>query len=140
MNEEEKKFLTRILRDYFDKTKRSDEAIMCIKIAQELGLEEWKQMENDFNYFDPDILLLKINELFGVDVRQKSRNRDIAEARYIYWIYLRNRNFSYREIGKKTGHNYSTVMSGVKKIKMLIDVQDAKIVKKLNIVKNENIG
>lgn len=113
---------------------------MCIKIAQALGLEEWKQMENDLNSSDPDVLLLKINELFGVDIRQKTRKWDIVEARYIYWIYLRNRNFSYREIGKKTGHAHSAVLQGIRRLKILNEVQDAKIVKKLNIVKNENIG
>jgi chromosomal replication initiation ATPase DnaA len=146
MNDEEKKFLTRILRDYFDKTKRSDEAIMCIKIAQELGLEEWKQMDLDFrfhaksNFFDPDILLQKINETFDVDLRNKRRFRNIVESRYIYWYYLRKNGFIYSEIGKRTGHDHATVINGIRRLKALMDVYDVSIIKKIKKLENENIG
>ena len=146
MNEEEKKFLTRILRDCFDKTKRSDEAVMCIKIAQALGLEEWRQMDLDFhfhaksNFFDPDILLQKINEIFDVDLRNKRRFRDIVESRYIYWYCLRKNGFIYSKIGEKTGHNHVTVINGIRRLKALMDVHDVSIIRKIKILENENIG
>jgi len=71
----------------------------------------------DFNGINPE-------ELIG-----RKRNKDLNDKREVYWYLLNNAGMSYSEIGRMFNRTHATVLSGIKRIKQLIEIGDIIILK-----------
>ena len=58
---------------------------------------------------------LDVTELFG-----STRERRVAEARFIVFDLLRGEGYSLKKIGQLFGRNHTTVMSGLKRLEDLL--------------------
>ena len=64
------------------------------------------------------IILREIEATHGVsraELAGACRSKRICDARRELWARLRDRGWSYPELGKLTGHDHTTVMYGVRK-------------------------
>ena len=70
--------------------------------------------------------LPKLFELvFRENVFTSSKKRDVVDRREAAYVFMnRNLKIGWTEIGRKTGRNHSTVISGVKHFEGLLEVND----------------
>lgn len=66
-----------------------------------------------------------ISELFGVNIKSRSRSRDVVDLRCMYCYWMRNERFSLHEIGKYLGIDHSTVHHNFKKMAGAMDVPES---------------
>jgi hypothetical protein len=52
-----------------------------------------------------------VNEVFGVDIMDKSRKRNIVDARMVYAKILRDAGYSLTDIGGSIGKHHTTIIS-----------------------------
>ena len=59
-----------------------------------------------------------------------SRHRGtISDVREVYWLLLFENGFNYREIGTLCDRTHATILSGIKRVKGLLEKKDSKITK-----------
>lgn len=63
-----------------------------------------------------------IFDLFGVDINLKTRKREFAEARYMYFALCKESKMGLREMGESVGKDHSTALHGLKRCKILCEV------------------
>ena len=81
-----------------------------------------------------------INDTLKVDIRSRTRKREVVYSRFIYFHLMRNklkRHYSLTEIGSFLKKDHTTVMHGLKQFDILIDYEDfkhryEKVILKLN--------
>ena len=66
-----------------------------------------------------------ISELFGVNIKSRSRSRDVVDLRCMYCYWMRNNGCSLNEIGKYLGLDHSTVHHNFKKMSGAMDVPES---------------
>lgn len=62
--------------------------------------------------------------VFCENVFNRSKKREVADKREAAYLFMRNLKMGWTEIGRKTGRNHSTVISGVKHFEGLLEVND----------------
>ena len=60
-----------------------------------------------------------------------SRTTDLSTARQVIWKVLKDRNYSYPEIGKAFGRGHSSILHGVARINDLVSIGDKRVAKRL---------
>jgi len=59
-----------------------------------------------------------------LEIKRKTRLKEIVTARQIYWFYLHSQGYGFSEIGRMFKMNHSTVLLSIRKIENLITVND----------------
>ena len=78
-----------------------------------------------------------IEEYFNVDISNPKRQRDIVEARSMYYKICREHlGLKFREIAESVGKNHASVIHGIKQLNDLIDT-DKKVKQDFDIVLNK---
>jgi chromosomal replication initiation ATPase DnaA len=70
------------------------------------------------------------------DIIGKSRIRKIVDARHAYWHVMANNGFSHYHIGILCEVDHSTVTSGLKRFRGLVDSGDAESIRIFNLIKD----
>jgi chromosomal replication initiation ATPase DnaA len=70
------------------------------------------------------------------DLLSRSRLHRIAEVREVYWYILSLNGFRITEIARLNGREHGTVISGIRRIKGLLDAHDITVTKMYNSTKN----
>ena len=66
-----------------------------------------------------------------------SRHRGtISDIREVYWLLLFENGFNYCEIGRLCERTHAAVLSGIKRVKGLLEKGDEKITKLYELTKN----
>jgi len=65
--------------------------------------------------------------------RERGRLSDIRET---YWLLLYENGFNYQEIGKLFGRTHATILSGVRRIRQLLESGDREITRIRELTKN----
>ena len=85
----------------------------------------------------PNELIKAINRALKIDIKSKSRKREIVYARFIFYNKLRNskeRYYSFQNIGDFLGKDHATIIHGLKQYDILKEYDDFKdILKKVDI-------
>jgi hypothetical protein len=68
-------------------------------------------------------LIDKVNEYFSVDMRDKTRKRDVIDIRHTFMYSLRNRGYKTAEIGGFLDKDHATVIHASRKVRDLILVE-----------------
>jgi chromosomal replication initiation ATPase DnaA len=83
-----------------------------------------------------------INNILEVDIRSKTRKREVVYSRFIYYHLMRyklKKNYSLTEIGSFLKKDHSSVLHGLKQFDLLINYDDFKYKYQKVILKlNEN--
>ena len=77
----------------------------------------------------PNELIQAINRALKIDIKSKSRKRDIVYARFIFYNKLRNskdRYYSFQNIGDFLGKDHATIIHGLKQYDILKEYDDFK--------------
>lgn len=69
---------------------------------------------------ESDALRLIVNNVFSVDIYEKSRQRDIVDARHIYSKILREKGYGYEAIGGSIGKNHATIVHYINNIDSIL--------------------
>lgn len=64
--------------------------------------------------------------VFCENVFNRSKKREVVDRREAAYLFMRNLKMGWTEIGRKTGRNHSTVISGVKHFEGLLEVNDSR--------------
>tara|TARA_R100000541_G_scaffold39136_1_gene46972 strand:- start:5296 stop:5625 length:330 start_codon:yes stop_codon:yes gene_type:complete len=87
-------------------------------------------------------IIKTINETLEVDIRSKTRRREVVYSRFIFYHLMRNklhRSYSLATIGAFLKKDHATVLHGLKQFDLLINYDDFKIQYQKVILKlNEN--
>ena len=86
----------------------------------------------------PNELIKVINRALKIDIKSKSRKREIVYARFIFYNKLRNskeRYYSFQDIGDFLGKDHATIIHGLKQYDILNEYDDFK--DKINKVETE---
>jgi len=67
-----------------------------------------------------------INATLEVNIRSKSRKREIVYSRFIFYRLMRNKNHSLEKIGSFLDKDHATVIHGLKQFDNLIEYEDFK--------------
>jgi chromosomal replication initiation ATPase DnaA len=70
------------------------------------------------------------------DLLSSSRLHRIAEARELYWYILLLNGFRITEIARLNEREHGTVISGVRRIKGLLEARDITVTRMYNLTKN----
>jgi chromosomal replication initiation ATPase DnaA len=70
------------------------------------------------------------------DLLSRNRLHRIAEAREVYWYILSLNGFRITEIARLNGREHGTVISGIRRIKGLLEAHDIAVTKMYNLTKN----
>jgi len=65
--------------------------------------------------------------------RERGRLSDIRET---YWLLLYENGFNYQEIGKLCGRTHATILSGIRRIRQLLESGDREITRIRELTKN----
>ena len=79
-----------------------------------------KQSEPTINFNSPYLLRSIVNKVCRVNVLSKKRNREIVNARMIYSKILRDRKYSYVDIGMSLLKNHASVIHYCKSVNWLL--------------------
>ena len=76
-----------------------------------------KELENE--------LIEIVNGVYDVDIRHKSRKRNIIDARTVFYNLLYNEGYSLTDIGRAMNKNHATVINGLKLFEVILktDIQ-----------------
>ncbi|MDR1120060.1 MAG: hypothetical protein LBM08_04005, partial [Dysgonamonadaceae bacterium] len=75
----------------------------------------------------------------GVPAQQllgRGRTSELTVVRALYWYILLLNGFGYSEIGRMGNRTHSTIISGIKRVKALLEVGDSGIVQMFEVVKS----
>lgn len=72
-----------------------------------------KELENE--------LIEIINGVYDVDIRCKSRKRNIIDARTVFYHLLYNEGYSLTNIGRAINKNHATVINGLKLFNIILN-------------------
>jgi chromosomal replication initiation ATPase DnaA len=70
------------------------------------------------------------------DILGRSRLRRFAEVRELYWYLLLLNGFTIMEIARLNEREHGTVISGIRRIKGLLEAKDTTITKLYQLTKN----
>jgi chromosomal replication initiation ATPase DnaA len=62
---------------------------------------------------------IRAQEILG-----RVRTRRLNDARHLYWLLLYRNGFCYSDIGRLAGRDHSTVISGIRRIRDLLETGD----------------
>ena len=76
-----------------------------------------KELENE--------LIEIVNGVYDVDIKTKSRKRNIIDARTVFYHLLYNEGYSLTDIGRAINKNHATVINGLRLFEIILktDVQ-----------------
>ena len=76
-----------------------------------------KELENE--------LIEIVNGVYDVNIRHKSRKRNIIDARTVFYHLLYNEGYSLTNIGRAINKNHATVINGLKLFEIILktDIQ-----------------
>jgi len=87
---------------------------------------------------NPALLFKQISLMFQVSIKELSRSqkREHVDLRYCFFKIVRdNTNETLAKIGKRTGHNYTTVLYGINQVSEIKEIQSKykKILRMINL-------
>lgn len=68
--------------------------------------------------------LTELNKKFGLDLRQRTRRRDVSWARFAAYKYLQDNGERIHDIGKVFFMDHSSVIYGIKAFNNALSVND----------------
>lgn len=91
------------------------------KTAMRMGASLSKKMfVEKVNY--SNIIKSSIHDFFKIDINQKTRKREVVEARFMYYELCRKKRMSLAQIGRFVGKDHATVLHGTKRFEILCEV------------------
>ena len=66
-------------------------------------------------------LVDSIFKILDVDITEQTRKREVITGRMIYYVLLRDMNYSWASIGRSVGKNHATIISAYQTFEDLID-------------------
>ena len=60
----------------------------------------------------------------------------LSDIREVYWLLLFDNGFNYSEIGRLNGRTHATILSGIKRIRGLLELKDVEITRLYQLVKH----
>jgi len=60
----------------------------------------------------------------------------IADIREVYWLLLYKNGFNYSEIGRLCDRNHATIISGIRRVKQLLESGDKEITRIYGLTKH----
>lgn len=81
-------------------------------------------MINYFNMYTikPEFIKSEITEALNIDISKKTRKREYAEARALYYVLCRKYTiYSLKKIGEEVNRDHASVIHGINNIFPLID-------------------
>ncbi len=117
----------------------SDRALLSV-LGQYIKQSAANAENADLLVANPDRINMAVCRIFGITPEEllgSSRKANVAEARQITcWLYKNDLTLSFPHIGRLLGgRDHSTIMHAVRKIEVLIKQKDARIISKVNLVK-----
>lgn len=70
------------------------------------------------------------------DILGRSRLRRVAEVRELYWYLLSLKGFTIMEIARLNKREHGAIISGIRRIKGLLEVKDETITRLYNLTKD----
>jgi len=77
----------------------------------------------------------KLVRIPASDILGRSRKDRINDARQVYWLLLYENGFNYTEIARLNERTHATVLSGICRVKMLLQSRDKEITGIYELVK-----
>jgi hypothetical protein len=80
----------------------------------------WKYIRKDSpRYKELDEIMLIVNKVFNLDIKQLNRKQDIIEARITFSKIARDRGFTYKGIGEFFSKEHGTIINYIKNFEYL---------------------
>ncbi len=87
---------------------------------KQVASNEKRKLVEKVNY--SNIVKSSIYDFFKIDINQKTRKREIVEARFMFYELCRKNRMSLAQIGRFVGKDHATVLHGTKRFEILCDV------------------
>lgn len=87
---------------------------------KEVASYEKRKFVEKVNY--SNIIKSSIQDFFKIDINQKTRKREVVEARFMYYELCRKNRMSLAQIGRFVGKDHATVLHGTKRFEILCEV------------------
>jgi hypothetical protein len=87
---------------------------------KEVAMNEKRKLVEKVNY--SNIVKSSIHDFFKIDINQKTRKREVVEARFMFYELCRRNRMSLSQIGRFVGKDHATVLHGTKRFEILCEV------------------
>lgn len=87
---------------------------------KEVAMNEKRKLVEKVNY--SNIVKSSIHDFFKIDINQKTRKREVVEARFMFYELCRKNRMSLSQIGRFVGKDHATVLHGTKRFEILCEV------------------
>lgn len=87
---------------------------------KQVASNEKRKLVEKVNY--SNIVKSSIHDFFKIDINQKTRKREVVEARFMFYELCRKNQMSLAQIGRFVGKDHATVLHGTKRFEILCDV------------------
>jgi chromosomal replication initiation ATPase DnaA len=71
-----------------------------------------------------------------LELLDKIKRKQINDARELYWYILLSNGFCITEIARLNDRGHATIISGIRRIKGLLEAKDKEITRMYNLTKN----